>query len=36
MDDKWIDENDFFELVRESCSDWAGEVRLFDQFNHPI
>lgn len=35
MDDKWLDENDFFELIRENCGDWAGEVRLLDQFSHP-
>lgn len=33
--DKWIDENDFFELVRDICGEWIEEVKIFDEFFHP-
>jgi phenylalanyl-tRNA synthetase alpha chain len=34
-DKKWIDENNFFELVREVCGDYIEHIQLFDNFFHP-
>jgi phenylalanyl-tRNA synthetase alpha chain len=31
---KWLEENDFFELVREVGRDWIAEVKLMDEFYH--
>lgn len=32
--DKWEDDNDFYELVREIGGDWVEEVKLMDKFYH--
>jgi phenylalanyl-tRNA synthetase alpha chain len=32
---KWIDENDFFEQVREVCGEWAEEVKMMDEYHNP-
>lgn len=29
---KWTDENDFFEIIREVCGEWAEEVKMMDEF----
>lgn len=31
---KWIDENNFYEIIREIVCDWAEEVTLIDEFFH--
>ena len=28
----WINENDFFEIVRDTCQEWVEEVKLMDTF----
>lgn len=34
-EERWIDDNEFFELVREVAGDWIEEVKLMDKFFHP-
>lgn len=31
----WIQENDFFDIVRDVCGDWVEKVEKRDQFFHP-
>lgn len=33
--DSWLNENDFFELVRNICKEWVESIVLFDSFTHP-
>ena len=33
--ERWVDENTFFELVREVAGDYVGEVKMIDTFYHP-
>ena len=32
---KWIEENDFFEIARETMGDWVESIKLKDEFTHP-
>lgn len=32
---RWLEENDFYELIRENCGEIAEDVKLMDQFFHP-
>lgn len=32
---QWLDENDFFGLIREQCGEWIESVTLMDEFYHP-
>ena len=34
--DKWLEENDFFEIARETMGDWVESIKLKDTFVHPI
>ncbi len=34
IDNKWVLENDFFELIRDSADDLLEEVRIFDTFDN--
>lgn len=32
---RWIEENTFYEIIREIAGDWAEKVELMDEFFHP-
>jgi phenylalanyl-tRNA synthetase alpha chain len=32
---RWLEENDFYEIVREVLGDWVESVECFDEFYHP-
>jgi phenylalanyl-tRNA synthetase alpha chain len=34
IDDKWVNENDFYELIREMANDQIEKVELLDKFFH--
>ncbi len=34
-EEKWLEDNDFYELIREVGGDWVEEVKLMDRFFHP-
>jgi phenylalanyl-tRNA synthetase alpha chain len=34
-DEKWMNENDFYEVIRETGEDWVEKVQLMDKFFHP-
>lgn len=34
QDDKWLMENTFYEVIRETCGDMVEEVKLFDKFHN--
>lgn len=35
IDDKWTEENTFFEIIREVCCEWAKKIELLDSYIHP-
>ena len=35
INEKWVDENDFFEMAREVMGDWIEQIKLMDEFVHP-
>ena len=35
INEKWIEENDFFEIIREICREWVEKIEIFDSFTHP-